>query len=300
MKHVLMTIAIVFLEVTPASGEWRTYTTTDGLAGNTVRGLATDGKGGIWAACRFGGGMSYFNGSTWQSWTKKNSAIPDDDPMTPAVDHNGIVWVGTGSDHLMSFDGAEWKMHYDSPIQIHNIVVDRNNVKWMATYTHGLARYDDATMTVYTSADSELKNDIPIGLAVDMNNAVWVGYYRRRGVTKILNGVWTYYEPSDIRPFNSVYAIGVDRNNSVWMAGDDPDDGIWRFDENGTYEYFPAELLVNSVCYDIKIDHDNVVWIATAGGVTSFDGENWSHYTTQNSGLGNDVVVNIAVDENNV
>lgn len=47
---------------------------------------------------------------------------------------------------------------------------------------------------------------------------------------------------------------------------------------------------------DIAIDAQDTLWIATRGGVSKFDGNILTTYTSQNSGLANNYVSAIAID----
>ena len=278
---------------------WTTYTTADGLGLNRMRGIEADPRGGVWAGT-FGGGASYFNGQSWTTYTTSNSGIESDDIIAIAVDYNDVVWFGAGAGHVSSFDGDSWKVHYDSPTRIHNMRVDKNNVKWIASYDNGLGMYDDNTMTIFTTSNSPAINNIPVGLAVDHDNSLWVGYYMENGFSHIVDGNWTNMTHLDDYPVNSITGMDIDSKGVLWMASSNERYGVWSYDRNEVGTYYGPEHLAGSIVWNLAVDYDDVVWFAATGGVTSFDGTTWRHYTTENSGLAHDTVIDVTVDTNNV
>jgi len=61
--------------------------------------------------------------------------------------------------------------------------------------------------------------------------------------------------------------------------------------------YKTADGLINDYVYAIAIDSQENTWVGTNGGVSKFDGTNWTNYTISNSGLATDRVNVIAIDK---
>ncbi|MFC1606893.1 T9SS type A sorting domain-containing protein [Candidatus Latescibacterota bacterium] len=278
---------------------WSTYTTADGLPMNRTRDVNADPRGGVWVGT-FGGGVSYFNGTSWITYTTENSGLESNDIISVAVDLNDVVWFGAGDAHVTSYDGFSWRTFYDSPINIHNIRVDNNNVIWIASNPNGLSRYNDFTMQIFTLENSPAINNIPLGLALDVDNSIWAGFYYDKGLAHITDNEWKIY--SDLGdPFvYNISGIVVDNNGVKWMAGSDPGHGVWSFSDASDVTYYDPGNLVTARVWDVAIDFDNTVWFAEDGGVSSFDGTIWRHYTTENSGLVDNTVIGVTVDTDNV
>ncbi len=54
---------------------------------------------------------------------------------------------------------------------------------------------------------------------------------------------------------------------------------------------------VHAYFFTIKFN-DSIVWIGSNGGLTKFDGTNWTNYTSSNSGLPLNLIRDIMLDSN--
>jgi ligand-binding sensor domain-containing protein len=70
---------------------WTNFTTGEGLAGNIVYALDTDGSGAIWAGTNHG--VSRFDGDQWKS-RRKGDGLLGDDVYAVAAGPEGKIWVG--------------------------------------------------------------------------------------------------------------------------------------------------------------------------------------------------------------
>ncbi len=92
--------------------------------------------------------------------------------------------------------------------------------------------------------------------------------------------------------------VTVDNNNVLWLnsraprypdkMGSEYGLGLTRFDGNTFTTYNHNNSPLPSDCFwDVQVDADNRLWIATAGdvGLVSYDGTAWTTYDTDNSGI---------------
>lgn len=117
-------------------------------------------------------------------------------------------------------------------------------------------------------------------------------------------------------PSNNVQTIEIDQNNQVWVGTSQGVRVIFNatgtFDENNPQaeqiiilddEGVPQELLFDQFITDIEVDGANNKWIATSfSGVfyLSADGqETFQHFTTSNSPLPSNNVLDVTVDNTN-
>ncbi|MFC1509071.1 T9SS type A sorting domain-containing protein [Candidatus Omnitrophota bacterium] len=295
----LLTVSAIWADENPSEQMWKSSAASDGPGKVHIRSIQADPRGGVWAGT-FGGGLFYFNGASWRTYTTSNSGIESNDITSIAIDNNNIAWFGAGAGHVTSYDGKNWNIYSSSPARIHGMVVDHNNVKWLASNGGGLGRIHNGSIEIFTPGNSPLISSIPVGLAVDHNNSLWIGYYYSVGVSFVHNGAWQhYYELGGTTVF-SVSAIDVDSHGSIWMASNAPEFGVWCIDHNGGSKYYEPDKLVSGKVWGLAVDHEDIVWFATEGGVTSFDGTTWQHYTTDNSWLTDDLVLSVTVDNDNV
>ena len=64
--------------------------------------------------------------------------------------------------------------------------------------------------------------------------------------------------------------------------------------------YTTAEGLVDNDVTDLLIQNDSLVWIATASGLSQFDGVNFTNYTSINSGMNSDNISELEFCQNKI
>ena len=99
---------------------------------------------------------------------------------------------------------------------------------------------------------------------------------------------------------SNVWAI-AEEEEYLWVGGDG---GLTKMDRHTgemTYYNNANSGLPGNQVLTIAIDEDNIKWIGTRdGGLSHFDGTDWTVYDTGNSGLPSNEVLAIAIDEDNM
>ncbi len=162
--------------------------------------------------------------------------------------------------------------------------------------------------TIYTNWATYNENYLPNGLIFDIDfdstGIIWVS--TEHGIATSANGlVWQLYDTSNTPLLeDTARSLAIDNNNGIWvaMSNNNPSQlGIAHFD-GVLWEYFTSSNsdfpTVNQI-KDIEIDANNVKWIATDSGLVQFDGTDWIHHTTANSGLSEDNIQEISIDDQN-
>jgi ligand-binding sensor domain-containing protein len=242
------------------------------------------------------------------------------EPMTQTAqieaDHNGNVWIRwalpTTDSCLMEITatGRKTYMRTDYPFSeaVANLIkFDRQNRLWIATY-QGLYMRDGEKWTTYNKSNSSLTETVQC-MAFDSSNRLWCGTFG--GGLFCFDGTkWSNYTTSNSSiPSNYVGLVTVDNNNVVWLNCRDPQYpdkmgsefglGLTRFDGTTwtTYNHNNSPLPCNCF-WDVQVDADNRLWIATAGdvGLVCFDGTAWTTYDVDNSGIALNEVTKITLD----
>ncbi|MFQ5856871.1 MAG: two-component regulator propeller domain-containing protein [Anaerolineae bacterium] len=236
---------------------WTTYTTTHGLMGDYIGGLALTPDGLLWAGTNLPEGVSRFDGQTWTAMP----AVPFEEPglhagsvFDVAVDAEGDLWVAGQADGLYRFDGERWSLVTDPDgrlsYRVYDVEPGPSGELWCATES-GLAHFDGAQWagyagyalavqvapdgTVYALSGREvlrLAGDellplppIPgmigdlIALFVAPDGTVWAG--SSGGAHHFDGTAWTTYTAQDGLVSNWVSAIAVDRAGNYWFGTDD-------------------------------------------------------------------------------
>jgi len=105
-----------------------------------------------------------------------------------------------------------------------------------------------------------------------------------------------YNEQNSELPFNTVRCLET-QNNSIWVG---TDVGLAKI-ENEQWEVYTSlnSPLFSDDIRSIKSEGDSVIWIGTVqGGLFSFNGTDWVNYNVSNSGLQDNLVRDINIDQN--
>ena len=213
--------------------------------------------------------------------------------------------------------------------KINAITIDKNENKWFGT-DNGLTKFDGTNWITYTLPNNKIN-----AISVDSLGYVWVG--TDGGVFKFDGTKRSDYILKRGSQFVKIYSIAIDKSGYKWYAtnyGLVMFNGTSYTDY--PYEYMLGKTKCNTVAIDllgnkwtgydymggvrkmnngyattynndniywcdiktIVVDEQDVKWIGTMGnGVTKFEGNYLTTYTTENSGLESNYVYSIAVDK---
>ena len=232
------------------------------------------------------------------------------------TDRNGTVWIlwpWFSADTCLvelSETGKKVYMRTDYPFSEADadlIKFDRKNRLWIGT-NNGLYMHDGETWTVYNKSNSILSKSVQ-SMAFDRSNRLWCGTCG--GGLFCFDGTqWSNYTTSNSSlPSDYVGLVTIDNNDVLWLNCRDPrypdkmmseyGFGLTRFDRNTWTTYNHSNSLLPSDCFwDIQVDADNRLWIATTSdaGLVCFDGTAWTTYDTENSGIALNEVTKITID----
>ena len=269
---------------------------------NNVLALAIDGQGNKWIGTN-GGGIAKFDGSTWTIYNTSNSILPTDVIRDIKVDANGVVWAasydadGTNGgvvkfeDGLLSLialdDGS-----YQIDQSVASIAMDTdNNVLWVGTDGNDLMKLEGGTQTYYHASYGQLPENYEISdLAVASDGSVWL--VMSSGQVVNFDGTnWTVFDTYSTPNLPSnAQAIDIDANGNVLIG---TDGGLYIYDGTDISSNFPLDNGVFG--FDIKSVHADAngnIWEGTnEHNIAKYDGSNWTHYESSNSGLLKDISI---------
>ena len=135
-------------------GKFTTYTTTDGLASNTVSSVLEGHDGTIW----FGtpNGLSAFSNGKWRTYSLQDG-LPSDNVNCLFEDSAGALWIGTSAG-LAYFQMGRMHTLQEVPESLREQIVgmaeDKSGRFWIATSNHVLrVPHDKLQSGVVTAAD---------------------------------------------------------------------------------------------------------------------------------------------------
>jgi ligand-binding sensor domain-containing protein len=247
-----------------ADGRYVKITTHDGLANDVVQAVAVEGRahdGRVWAGTR--GGVGVFDGTHWSSYTSADGLAHD---------------------------------------RVRDIAIDASGDVWFAT-ARGVSRFDGSTWTTYTSADGLIDGDVYAVAAPTGEGRLWVG--TRHGLSAFDGHAWCDYATADGLPNPWVTDIAIDAQGQPWF-------GTWggglsyltssgvvrpitptlMGDQPGTYGPTDGSAYVSAIVED----SDEHLWIHTALGVSTREGETWATYVSDDY-LGQQTQFDVPISE---
>jgi len=242
------------------------YTTSDGIGGHWISDIAIDDDNNVWVGCGYSGGLSVFNGQTWTAYTSEDG-MGWDWVSCLELDDDGNIWVGH------TFGGGQ------------SSLIGK-------VYTGAISKFDGSTFTSYRIPGGPENNYIT-SVAVDDEGNNWFGTgYGDSGGTCVFDGTdWTLYTDSYLRYLND---IAVDLKGNLWFATDYW--GLIVFADGAIRaKYTESNGIAGNNVRRITVDEDGRIWIAAEGGISVYDGTDWTSYFWQD-GLASYNIWAVAVD----
>jgi hypothetical protein len=264
--------------------------------------------------------LLYINVSLAQTWTvynSSNSSLPDNfiNSISLGWPDNNLKWIGTNNG-LVNFDGASWNIFNTSNSalpsnQVYSTKVIYGRV-WFGTGGGGIGTYQtwDSTIVVSNTSNSNLTTDIIRTIDQDGYGNIWASMAtgcldsEKGGLAKKSGNNWDIHNTTTEGPSNMydcyVWTIDANYNGSnVWVgflgfgvSNYESTTGTWT-----NYNQYTSNPLPNQFVMAIKIDPQTKgVWVGSQGGLSYFDGTNWTTFTTSNSGLPNNYIMSIEID----
>lgn len=221
------------------NGAWTVQAT--GLVSSNIRGLAVAADGSAWAGAGGAttGGISRFDGASWQPQADFNGPLPNA-ILALAADRAGGIWVGTDGAGASRWDGAAWRTFRAADGLASDIVYGiaaNDDAVWFGTFSYfdasgaygGVARYDlaDAEWTRYTTADGLAFDDIA-SVAVDAAGRAWFGAW---------GGGLSLFDERNWWTFNAAAGLSSD---FVRALASGPDGSLWAGGRGGVDRFQPG------------------------------------------------------------
>jgi hypothetical protein len=242
--------------------------------------------------------LNAINRIGWSVMTSERTDLPNDSVnailalpdgrMLIGTDNGAAIWKAASGNEVQD----DWKVfnpgNSSLPDQhVLSVAQDREGVLWLGTEA-GLASYDGQDWTVYRASDFGLSNEQINTIAVDDQNRIWIG--TNEGLAMYDGGEWIAYteENSDLVA-NAVFSSAVQSlptKDVLWfgtlsgLSSYDPIKGEWK-----NYTRQDIDMGWGGVS-DLMFDTTGKLWVSTeGGGISLWDGEEWTHIRVSNSHL---------------
>jgi signal transduction histidine kinase/streptogramin lyase len=220
--------------------------------------------------------------------------IPDGLTAVTAIfeDREGNLWVGTSKgierfrdSAFVTYSAAEG-LPSNSNGPVH---VGSSNRTWFAPVSGGLHWMTETNRGRITQAG--LDRDVIYSIAGADNGDLWVGR-QRGGLTHLRTAGSAYtdttYTQADGLAQNSVYAVHVARDATVWAAT--LNGGVSKLSGGKFTTYTIENGLASNTVESILNDTNGTMWFATSGGLSRFAKEKWQTFTVRDGLPSNQVI----------
>jgi Zn-dependent metalloprotease/ligand-binding sensor domain-containing protein len=306
-----------FDDTTPNDTTWQHFNINPtGTYGNRIRHIAVDANNRKYLSCTYSGYVTLddsnpnnpifttYNHATWfeNNWGWEYV------PWYSTLDSHGNKWISTGQGLIKFRNDND---HTIIPISntglrgfaIGALYTASDGKVWVGMIDDGIGAYNPATNTWqryrYVNNPQQLPKPYIFDITEDKNHTLWAATG---------NGITRYDPNTDTWIYNNemkfgineidVLSIAVDNNNIKWLACNNPKRIIRYNDSTGDNVVYDSTStpLSGGTIYHLTIDKNNLLWIGTNDGITTYDGNVWD--TLSYDYLSNKQVFNIFIDEN--
>ncbi len=203
-------------------------TGNSGLASDAVYYLAIDNLDRLWMTYNYGGGLplpasgvTMFNGTTWTTFTDKNSGLVFNEVTTIAFDAENRAWFGT-THGISSYDGNRWVIYSSSNSKLAGnevwaIAFDKNDRAWIET-ANGINIFDGKAWVHYSFEEVGSRghsSQIGSEIFIDPSKRMWI---QNNGEVRIFDGRrWIGFAEEDGYN-NNIGSLASDKQGNIWIA----------------------------------------------------------------------------------
>jgi len=241
--------------------------------------MAFDRNDNLWYAGNGGLYKMGFDGSGWQFFPLNTYVHAFD------FDSKNNLWVATHSMGLLKFDGQTWYTYDTSNSEIPtncvtSVGVDNNDEIWMGLtnndryYQNKVVRFNGVEWNIYLS-DQCLVSDFSVSdIKVDHSNNIWFAHLN--GVSKFDGSVWSSVISDKNLAGSNVLGVDEDNEGNIWFTTSPY--GVFKYDGANTINYNTKNSGISSNnIQSVVVDEKGNIWIGRPGGVSRFDGEEWTN-----------------------
>lgn len=288
------------------------------VSGDWLTSLDVDGDN-IYVGTRHNGLMRYQDGKFTAMYQCETGSSTNTISFSSCSDDKGNVYVGTANELLKYDQNNEWhrmchqKDYSSSLFRVSVTQTDHEGNLWVKLNRSDtcLLKISDTDTIAFTTKDIKYGLDINL-LAFDSKDNLWAattgsGLYKYDGKT------WQHYDTSNSGlKANEIQSLAID-HDIVWCGAMDSNNssngGLFKIDGKDWTWYNKSNSPMPSNLVTAIAPDKNVLWLVCRDevnrllssinfGLTKFDGTNWQTYNVDNSNLGTNVILDLAIDPN--
>lgn len=281
--------------------EWGSYTSNSGLPYPNIERIAVDQHNRLWATSYYGGLSVLETDGQWLTYTP----IPSSGAYNiraVEVDPQGRIWLAT-LDGVLAFNppdpGSTQRREFPTPTQPPPAPTPLPE--------------PGSGWTRYTIQNSKLPSNMIYSIVIDGEDQVWIGTISGLSVFSPDGSQVTYTIANSPLLSGNINALTIDNQDRLWIG---TCHGLARLEADGTWKLFPPDQglyhieevpegvrLIYPCIESLALDNEGILWMGNnpGGGGSAVsvvdEDENWTIYIPENSGLPEDHIYTMAVDE---
>jgi ligand-binding sensor domain-containing protein len=276
--------------------------------------LEIDSDGTAWLGSRRSGLIKFKDGVFKQIDVSNSPLLTNDVAFDLDVDPDGNVWLGTWHNLVKIDSNDNWSSYFEDinydyyqASRVTSARVSPTGDLWIALGRSDtcILRINDTGEKVFTGGPGSYK------FFFDKKGNTWIS--SQTGLYKYDNSTLQRFTPEN-SPLNSyqINGLAFDKDDNLWgaaMGTDGYEGGVFKYDgTNWTIYTEEKDGLPSSMPIVLKFDSKGILWIHFRDnrnaigkdlgyGLTRFDGSTWTSYTTQNSGIQSNSILDIEIDK---
>jgi ligand-binding sensor domain-containing protein len=242
-------------------GEFRTYTTRDGMSANSAIDIAEETDGTLWFASA-DAGLNRLRGGRFDT-LRRAQGLPDDRVLTVLRARDGDLWVGTESGLARYRDGRFRTFGTADGLPsaaVTALAEDAVGTLWVGT-RGGLAQLRGEQISL-SPANAELPSSFVNVLLSDQVGSLWIG--TNRGLARLRSGRLETLTSREGLSQDLLRALATDREGSLWIGTDGG--GLNRLREARVATLSSADPGSSESPNALLDDGEGGLWIGSYGG----------------------------------
>ena len=291
---------------------------------NFITKIATEEDGTVWLGTKWQGLFKFTEGKFSKIDISPTPLTDNQMAYSMCLDKEGNLW-NAGRQALLKIDrNNEWHNLFKSDNEslltsnrIQAVGSDRQGNVWVALSMSDTCIVKMSPKGEIIEAFTKSTHPALAGgtlrescFAFDLKGNVWWGAYA--ALYRYDGKTWEYFTSDNSPiPCNAITDLKVDSKGTLWgTAGFIGDTGgLFKWD-GSTWTIYTTENSGLPTCFALCLDIDSQdrIWLhcrdkggyvgkVYGGGLTCFDGERWTSYTTENSEIPSNTIWDIAIDK---
>lgn len=276
-------------------GEWRVFTTRDGLPSDRLTAITVDGSGVLWVGSREGVASITERGIRPLPPIPASATDGEGSSITAlAMDDSGTLWIGTVADGVLRYrDGAYTRLTEREGLgddRVTSIHVHGREV-WVGAYGRGITHIRGDTLARLAArgpAAPQRVNDI----LRRADGTVWLA--ADNGLFRLSGDSALPVTRRDGRGIPQAEALRVDAEGSLWIGS--RQGGLFRLRDASTRTLSAADGLPDALVAAVDGDGGGGIWVATSRGVAHHDARGITIHDRAGGALRDDIARDVLRD----